>query len=234
MGRTVVLAACGLLVACGTSVDLMGAAPGTHTQPIVGGGPAVNAAQVHQLRISTDGATVTSTCSATLIGARTLLTAAHCVDPKRFGVPVLFLTASNAADTAGATDWVKVTETRLHPAWAPLTLEHDVALVLLETSPGLTPMPWNAAALEGKGGAPIRTIGYGTTGPTAGGGGVRRQVALTIRQLEPDRIKIGDQDAAGICSGDSGGPSLHTFADGVERVIGVHSSSAASCVDGTD
>ena len=117
MGRLVVLAACGLLVACGTGLD---PAAATHAEAIVGGTPALDDAQVHLLRISTDGTTVASTCSATLIGARTLLTAAHCVDPKRFGVASLFLSATNVADTTtgAAIDWVKVRSTvRIKSFW---------------------------------------------------------------------------------------------------------------------
>ena len=68
----------------------------------------------------------------------------------------------------------------------------------------------------------MRAIGYGTTGNDQGAG-LRRQVGLTITRVTDGNFFIGDGVAKGICHGDSGGPTFHTFADGVERVIGVHS-----------
>ena len=49
-------------------------------------------------------------------------------------------------------------------------------------------------------------------------------------------IRLGDLQDKGICNGDSGGPSLHRFADGVTRVVGVHSYTepGAGCLDGAD
>lgn len=232
MGRPVV-AACVLFAACGTSLPA-GPAEKSH-QAIVGGTAAPADVQVFQLKIVPDGTGTPVTCSAALIGARTLLTAAHCLDPKRFNATTLEVSASNAPDVSTTADWVKVGETRLHPQWtAALSLEHDVAVALLETSPGLTPMAWNTAPLNGLGGKPLRVVGYGSVGAAAGGIGVRRQVDLTFRMIDAEHIKLGDEMDKGICNGDSGGPSLHTFPDGVERIVGVHSSAAASCVDGTD
>ena len=76
--------------------------------------------------------------------------------------------------------------------------------------------------LDGRGGQPVRALGYGLDA-LDGGTGTRHEVALTLRQISPEQILIGDLVSKGICRGDSGGPTLHTFDDGVERVIGVHS-----------
>jgi hypothetical protein len=58
---------------------------------------------------------------------------------------------------------------------------------------------------------------------------------MTIRQLTPDLISLGDFVSTGICHGDSGGPTFHTFGDGVERLVGVHSFTRADdCLDGAD
>ncbi|MBL8949513.1 MAG: hypothetical protein JNK82_01965, partial [Myxococcaceae bacterium] len=46
---------------------------------------------------------------------------------------------------------------------------------------------------------------------------------------------LGDGVAKGVCHGDSGGPSFHTFSDGVERVVGVHSfTTDQACLTGAD
>ncbi len=232
MGRRVGLAACALLVACAPSSSPEASAV---SQGIVGGTVDLGDPQVFQLRI-TGVPTGSGTCSATLIGARTLLTAAHCLDPKRFGATSLTFAASNASDTSTATDWRDVAETRIHPGYSSATQVNDVGLVLLQTAPGLTPKGWNPLTVATYGGKPLRAVGYGSTAPYDGGTNVKRQVDLTFRQLTNDEIWIGDQESKGICTGDSGGPSFHTFVDGVERVVGVHSTSSlpAMCLDGVD
>ena len=235
MRRPVVLATCALLVACGP-VLLPTGAPAVARGAIVGGTLDVGDPQVFQLRIvgvpSGGG-----NCSATLIGGRTLLTAAHCVDARRFGATSLVISATNTPDTslAGEADYIRAVETRFHPGWNPPSLDNDIGLVLLEKAPGVEPKGWNAASVAAFGGKSLRAVGYGAPSPD-GGTGIKREVDLTFRQLTPDEIWIGDQLSKGICSGDSGGPSLHQFADGVERVVGVHSTSsiAESCTDGTD
>ena len=235
MRRRIVLATCGLLVACGSV--LLPSEASVARSAIVGGTIDVADEQVFQLKI-VGGPTGSGTCSATLIGARTLLTAAHCVDPRRFGATSLTIWATNKPDTSTAVqaDYIQVVETRFHPSWSTLSLDNDIGVALLEKAPGVQPKAWNAASVATFGGKPLRAVGYGSTGPADGGMGIKREVDLTFRQLTPDQIWIGDQDSKGICSGDSGGPSLHVFSDGVERVVGVHSTSslAASCLDGTD
>lgn len=179
-----------------------------------------------------------TTCSATLIAPRTLLTAAHCVDPSMLGASSLTIVASNAptaAEVLPGINTVQVIETRLHPAWNPgAGLGGDLGLVLLEAPQAIAPRPWNVQSLSGLGGEAVRAVGYGASGPDAGMG-TKRTVDLTIRQLTPELISLGNFVDKGICHGDSGGPSFHTFADGVERLVGVHSFTRTDdCLDGAD
>jgi len=93
---------------------------------------------------------------------------------------------------------------------------------------------WNRASLTGLGGEPVRVVGYGSSTPD-GGTGTKRTADLSIRQLTADLISIGNFVDRGICHGDSGGPTFHTFGDGVERLIGVHSfTRTEDCLDGAD
>ncbi len=206
-------------------------------QAIVGGSPSLIDKSVFMLDIRGDNGASTR-CSATLIAPRTLLTAAHCADAAMLGATTVTLIASNApteAEVIPGVNTVRVTQTRLHPSWnAAAGLGGDLALALLETPQSTTPSPWNQATLTGLGGAPVRAVGYGADAPDAGTG-TRRTVDLTIRQLTTELIFVGNFVDKGICHGDSGGPTFHTFGDGVERLIGVHSfTRGEDCLDGAD
>ncbi|MFO0596785.1 MAG: trypsin-like serine protease [Myxococcaceae bacterium] len=206
---------------------------------ILGGIAAPDEPTVFFLDIRTD-AGVTSTCSATLIGSRTLLTAAHCVDPVVLRATSLDIVATNAPSVAevqpGVNTW-HVVETRLHPDWHPqFGLDSDLGMALLESAPPVTPRAWNLQPIDGLEGERVRVLGYGEDQPALDAGmGVRREADLIINQLSPQLISLGNGVDRGLCHGDSGGPTLLTFGDGVERIVGVHSfTRTAECFDGAD
>src|SRR5262249_24253416 len=104
-------------------------------------------------------------------------------------------------------------------------------------TPGIAPKPWNTATIDALHGAPLRAVGYGATtgGANPSGAGVKHQVNLTFVQIAAAQFELGDMTSHGICHGDSGGPSFHTFPDGIERVVGVHSFTIdQNCLDGAD
>jgi V8-like Glu-specific endopeptidase len=243
--RSVRAVLCGALAAavagCGPTVDLdtepVTEPTGVARDAIVGG--FTNSTDLNVFMMLMQGNNGQgSGCTATLIGARTLLTAAHCVDPKILGATSVQIWAHNKTSMSQVSqqDLIPVVETRMHPSWNTQTLGHDIAMVLLQRAPtGVTPKPWNTTSLSGQTGKALRAIGYGTTGPNdTSQNNTRREVALTIRQLQPTVYFLGNQSNKGVCHGDSGGPSFATM-DGVEKVIGVHSFTLTEqCVDGAD
>lgn len=211
-------------------------AEGTTTRGIVGG--AVDPLDPEAFMISFRVYGVPNMCSATLIAPRTLITAAHCVDPSLYpGSPRIEFQATNAPDAraAGSGDFIDVVDIRLHPGWSFRTSSRDLALLLLATPPaGVSPKPWNEDDVSGLSGSAVRTVGYGLTDPDDSWSyGVRHAVDLEIRAVDANYLTIGDTISRGFCSGDSGGPTFAAFPDGTERLIGVHSI-GETCTDGRD
>lgn len=219
-----------LLVACGGD-----RAPLAVRQEIVGGTVDTTAkhGSVFVVKIErSNGAP--AQCTGTLITPRTLLTAGHCLPAETTKVWTTNVTPAPAASPS----FVESTEWRRHPAWTSANPSlNDIGLILLPAASTLTPYPYNQAPLTGPFvGRPLTAVGYGRTGPSTVDSGTRRWVDLTFRGITSDHIELGDQASKGVCFGDSGGPALHTFADNVTRVVGIHSYTqpTSACTDGLD
>ncbi|HZA15092.1 MAG TPA: trypsin-like serine protease [Myxococcaceae bacterium] len=238
-GRTAAAAAV-LLWACGilpreSAETRPGAAEGS--SEIVGGTTDLGDPEVFILEVQYSTGQ-TAVCSATLIGERSLVTAAHCVDPGTIAASGVSIRATNRwqVSTALESEWIRIVETRAHPEWIPgASLKDDVALALLASAPGAPRKPWNRASLSTYEGKPVRAVGYGISGKTASDWGLKRQVPLVINSVDGAHLYVGDGVDAGICHGDSGGPTFHVFADNVERLVGIHSYDAnQQCTSGAD
>jgi hypothetical protein len=229
-----------VLAACGTANSTApddASAPSSREDAIIGGSADTGDPEVFELIIQGNN-NMGASCTGTLIDRHTLLTAAHCVDPRTLGATSIQLLAHNKANDSqvGFSDVIQVTEMRYHPGWQGMG-SNDIGVALLQKAPSVTPKQWNSQSLNSLTGAGIRVVGYGASmgGTMPSGAGVKRQVNLNFRQIFTDIFFLGDGTGHGICHGDSGGPSFYTFPDGVERVVGVHSfTTTDACTTGAD
>jgi hypothetical protein len=191
----------------------------------------VNGANSHQhpttaAILYADGAGVGAAavgCSGTLIGCRTVLTAAHCVEGERASQVFVFLQHGGI---------FPVSRISLHPRWE--ALDADVAVLRLGTPvTGIAPSAINRfadpAAATGAAGV---IAGFGITSGDGDDAGIKRAGnvvttscgAASGGQLS-DRTNICWRHTgalANTCSGDSGGPLFLTFG-GQSVVAGVTS-----------
>jgi hypothetical protein len=158
-----------------------------------------------------------SLCTATLIGYKTALTAAHCVKPGE----THYLVVDGF--------WHQLASTKRHEAYSTYSHANDVALVFLGASIGVTPS--RVSTLPPSVGQTITMIGYGKTGEDVKDSGIKRIASTTLSSKTSTRLKYFNKDLGNICNGDSGGPSFATI-DGQEVQVGVHSLKYGKCGDG--
>ncbi|MDQ7992195.1 MAG: trypsin-like serine protease [Propionicimonas sp.] len=186
------------------------------------------------------------TCSGTLISDRVFLTVAHCVDVlESVGSPywVSFEPAYDE-DAASPAGLVAGTATK-HPLWGSggQSDPHDIAVLVLDSSPGVAPAELPAAGLLDQLKAShqlddlaFTTVGYGavrtdkTGGPHANQGrdGLRRYAQQGFQSLRPATLELSQNPSTGdggVCNGDSGGPHF---------LGGVDSNLVVSTTLGTD
>jgi secreted trypsin-like serine protease len=157
-------------------------------------------------------------CSGTLIAPTVFLTAAHCVDGEDQPVYVTFDSVHTASPTL-------VTGTyHADPAYSQKQGDpHDIAVVILDRSPGITPA--NLPALgqfdslrKNQKGQQFTAVGYGREEPVNQPGGpvladpnVRQYAVSTLNAVNPAWLRLSQNQATGdggTCYGDSGGPNF--------------------------
>jgi len=151
--------------------------------------------------------TLSNRCSATLIGPRTILTAAHCLPDDRIDV-----------FRAGGAEYRVIRES-IHPYYNPALSGFDAAVLVLDRAAGVAPIRIDHQGAM-KVGDWIAIVGFGGTAedPTFG---TKRVGKTTIDRIEPDYFGFDSQGGtATLCPGDSGGPSILAG-----RVAGIHSAS---------
>jgi secreted trypsin-like serine protease len=213
---------------------------GKSASRIIGGNEISSDPAVVSIYRTNNKTKVVSICTGTLISPTTIVTAAHCVDPKVVTSDVTFNVFSGTS--SGGTE-LAVAKVFAHPSYdqtkdrtvTPLddgstrkaidlrndTLS-DIAVIKLATKTSIPYIPINTIGLEDAIGSEIRLIGYGESTHDGKGVNVKREVNVNIEDVVTgsDVIRVGSNET-GTCHGDSGGPGLQQF-DGVEKIVSVN------------
>jgi hypothetical protein len=166
-------------------------------------------------------------CTGTLVGSKSVLTAAHCISA---GAAGLYVVAGRTVSVAGAVSHREYREGTTLPGLPSAGngwIENDVALVYLkQPAYGVAPI---ALANRTPGiGEPITLVGFGLAAADAKEWPpTKRRAENTVGNSGEKFIlygKIGGLKGGpgNICPGDSGGPTL-VVEEGEERIAGVHS-----------
>jgi uncharacterized protein (TIGR03382 family) len=230
---TVLAGAVFAFTSCGPSVVGEDLAPpfSTQREAIVGGTATSGDPAVVVLAVNSGGR-YEEYCTGTLIAPKTVLTAAHCIEP--YG-PANFYVVGFGSNVNGLTRVVQVAQQIEHPSYNGRT--HDFGVLRLSQAvAGVTPLPINERAMSVSDvGRPIRHVGFGIASASGLGGGVKREVTYTVRQVGPYTIESGATGKQ-TCSGDSGGPGLMVLpGETTEKVVGVVSYGDENCaIEGYD
>jgi secreted trypsin-like serine protease len=187
----------------------------------------------------------TSICTASAIAPNVLLTAAHCIREKHFVVLNSSISCESGFDASKHI--AEVRGVLKHKDWdlestSGSNSAKDVAIVVLkENLPSSYRVlkiadPTRVDFANGE----IRFIGYGVVDYNSGGSGILRRTSIPISKVTANTnkniVEIDQSNGQGVCSGDSGGPSLVKI-DGVEQILGINSvvagtEDASLCRDG--
>ncbi|MCA3015770.1 MAG: trypsin-like serine protease [Myxococcaceae bacterium] len=170
-----------------------------------------------------------SFCTGSLIGPKTVLTAAHCIYAQGRSAPYFVLFGTYASSPSQA---VRIVNQVRHPNYTGQT--NDFGLIQLERPVTNVPLVVLNEGSMGQGlvSQPVRHVGFGVTdGATQAGGGTKREVTTVLRRVEPSLIFSGVQGKQ-TCQGDSGGPSFMVFPGTTEpRQVGVVSFGDQGCTE---
>ena len=157
-------------------------------------------------------------CSGAMIAPQLVLTAAHCLADAHLPDVAIGPAVIGAEHHAVIAAFV-------HPLFQAATLDHDLALLLVDPPLTIAPIPYlNFAESLTR---PIRIAGYGFT--IADDTSPATRLTGATMESDSDELSFTTRSTPSqACEGDSGGPALYSD-PGAERVVGVASSGDATC-----
>lgn len=177
-------------------------------------------------------------CGGAIVGTRSVVTAAHCVDGTR-PAAITIRAGTARLDRPGQTRQVE--RIVMHPNWRPASNRNDIAVLLLDRDlalgSGVAPIRYQGEAVGrlSRDGTAAWVSGWGATGETAPGSDQLLAVGVPVMSdarcqeaLRPQGASIHEPTmicaggAAGdSCYGDSGGPLIARDGDGTPYLIGI-------------
>lgn len=187
-----------------------------NTPPPIVGGSEVSGHPYKQIGafVAEKGGFAGSFCSGTLVEARRVITAAHCVeaaeDYEGAGYTLYFAVADEVADPWET--YAEIKSMHMHPDYSATTAKHDIAVLYLSTGiQGVGTMSLNTEYFVSSDvGEELVYVGYGlTNSDQANSGGVRRKVSIPLYYYDTDFLyTYADGASKNVCSGDSGGAAI--------------------------
>jgi len=219
----ILLALAVVLAGCGYDPSELGPEElGALARPIVNG--ATDSGHPTVGMLTTEGYGI---CTATLVGSRTVLTAAHCV-VKEKQAPYSLQPQMGWSPDAGATI-IPAAAVVFHPGYDGTALKNDAAVIRLTQDVNIQPMRVaSSAPVQGES---ITLVGYGYTADGASSTfGTKRKATNSIGKVTATEIVFyGATGSVGnICNGDSGGPAF-AQRGGEEVLAGIHSWGEGVC-----
>ncbi|MBI5544887.1 MAG: trypsin-like serine protease [Deltaproteobacteria bacterium] len=162
-------------------------------------------------------------CTATLIGARTVLCAAHCITQRASAYSFVLGAKAYPAESV-----------IVHPGWDAEAAEYeglnDLSVVLLRSAPQVKPTP--IATRAPRAGQNLTLVGFGVTGEEERDYGTKRVTYNSIDRVGATKIYWAPVNGIGTtCYGDSGGPAFVDM-DGEEVQVGITSGGERPCEAG--
>lgn len=162
-------------------------------------------------------------CTGTVVGKRTVLTAAHCLE----GVSASSLKFVIGPSLGSAEAVVPVASITPHPDYDSQALVNDIGIVTLAADAPVAPMKLLPSMDSSWVGQSLTFVGYGITSGYGGGSGVKRKVTMPVSKVLATRFEY-QTAGKNTCNGDSGGPAFAEVG-GEWFVAGVTSYGDAGC-----